>query len=87
MKRIRIITEAAGNNRYSNYVVWAKAPYGPWSKPINLHINGCIDPGHAYDEVTGKRWLFVSGGQVIQLAEDGLSTNESQYRCGSLQKY
>lgn len=67
-------TEAHDNgHKFANYVVWAKSPYGPWSKPINLHVDGCIDPGHAYDEATGRRWLFVSGGQRIELAKDGLS--------------
>jgi xylan 1,4-beta-xylosidase len=32
-----------------------------------------IDPGHVVDE-KGVRWLFLSGGDRIQLAPDGLST-------------
>lgn len=68
-------TEASdGGHKFANYVVWAPSPKGPWSKPVNLHVDGCIDPCMAFDETTGKRWLFVSGGQRIQLSDDGLST-------------
>lgn len=64
----------SNKGKFSNYVVWAKSPRGPWSKPVNLHVDGFIDPGHAYDEATGRRWLFVSNGQRIELSKDGLST-------------
>src|SRR5204863_2608061 len=46
---------------------------GPWSEPVDLHLPDHIDPGHAVDEA-GRRWLFLSGGDRIALAEDGLST-------------
>lgn len=55
----------------SNYVVWAKSPYGPWSDPIDLHI-GHIDPSHVVGE-DGSRWLFMSGGKRARLSDDGLS--------------
>jgi beta-xylosidase len=55
----------------SNYVVWADNIRGPWSDPIDLKI-GRIDPGHAVGP-DGRRYLFLSGGYVVPLAEDGLS--------------
>jgi beta-xylosidase len=55
----------------SNWVVTAKNPAGPWSKPIDLHI-GQIDPGHVVGR-DGKRYLFLSDGYIVRLADDGLS--------------
>jgi beta-xylosidase/mannose-6-phosphate isomerase-like protein (cupin superfamily) len=55
----------------SNYVVWADNIHGPWSDPIDLKI-GQIDPGHAVGP-DGKRYLFLSAGRLVQLADDGLS--------------
>jgi xylan 1,4-beta-xylosidase len=56
----------------SNYVVWADRIEGPWSEPIDLKLP-LIDPGHAVGE-DGKRYLFLSGGRYVALADDGLST-------------
>ena len=56
----------------SNYVVWADRIDGPWSEPIDLKLP-LIDPGHAVGE-DGKRYLFLSGGRYVPLADDGLST-------------
>ncbi|KRG69549.1 family 43 glycosylhydrolase [Pseudoxanthomonas dokdonensis] len=56
----------------SNFVVWADDINGPWSEPINLGLSRYIDPGHAVGE-DGKRYLFLSGGDYVQLADDGLS--------------
>jgi len=55
----------------SNYVIWADSIRGPWSDPIDLKI-GRIDPGHAVGP-DGKRYLFMSGGYLERLADDGLS--------------
>ena len=55
------------------WVIWADHIDGPWSDPIDLKIQGHIDPCHAVGE-DGSRWLFLSGGDRIRLAEDGLST-------------
>jgi xylan 1,4-beta-xylosidase len=55
----------------SNYVVWADSIRGPWSEPIDLKI-GRIDPGHVATP-DGKRFVFVSGGFMAPLADDGLS--------------
>ena len=56
----------------SNYVVWADRISGPWSEPVDLKLP-LIDPGHAVGE-DGKRYLFLSGGAYVALADDGLST-------------
>jgi beta-xylosidase/acetyl esterase/lipase len=55
----------------SNYVVWADDIGGPWSEPVDLKVDR-IDPGHAVGE-DGRRYLFMSGGYRVPLAEDGLS--------------
>ncbi|MBU2047833.1 MAG: family 43 glycosylhydrolase, partial [Gammaproteobacteria bacterium] len=56
----------------SNFVVWADSINGPWSEPIDIGLGSYIDPGHAVGE-DGKRYLFLSGGDYVQLADDGLS--------------
>ena len=57
----------------TSHVIWADNILGPWSEPIDLHLPNHIDPGHAVGE-DGSRWLFLSGGDRIRLADDGLST-------------
>lgn len=59
----------------TNYVVWAANINGPWSDPIDLKISE-IDPGHVVD-VSGKRYLHLSGGNCVSLADDGLSVTGS----------
>ncbi|MDV2450604.1 family 43 glycosylhydrolase [Xanthomonas hortorum] len=54
----------------SNFVVWADDITGPWSKPIDIGLGKYIDPGHAVGE-DGKRYLFLSGGDYVQLSDDG----------------
>ena len=56
----------------TSYVIWADRIEGPWSDPIDLKLPNHIDPGHAVGE-DGSRWLFLSGGDRVRLAEDGLS--------------
>lgn len=60
-------------NPTTNWVIWADHINGPWSDPIDLKLPSHIDPGHAVGE-DGSRWLFLSGGDRIRLAENGLST-------------
>lgn len=55
----------------TNYVLWADDIRGPWSKPIDLRVEG-IDPGHIVDQ-KGNRYLHLSEGTAVQLSEDGLS--------------
>ena len=56
----------------SNYVIWADNIRGPWSDPIDLKLTR-IDPGHAVGP-DGRRYLFLSAGELVPLADDGLST-------------
>ena len=69
-----IPTKLPGHN--SNYVVWADDIAGPWSEPVGLDPEGGypdrIDPGHVVGE-DGKRYLFFSHGDYVQLSDDGLS--------------
>jgi xylan 1,4-beta-xylosidase len=61
------------NRPWSLFVIWADKIEGPWSEPIDLGVEGCIDPGHAVGE-DGKRYLFVNGIRRIRLTDDGLAT-------------
>ncbi|MDN3668208.1 family 43 glycosylhydrolase [Echinicola jeungdonensis] len=56
----------------TNWVVTSKSPEGPWSAPVDLKLEGYIDPGHVVDE-EGNRYLYLSKGYVVALADDGLS--------------
>lgn len=55
----------------SNWVVTAERIEGPWSDPVRLDI-GNIDPGHLLGP-DGRRFLYVSHGDMAPLAADGLS--------------
>lgn len=57
----------------SIYVIHAQRIDGPWSAPVDLKLTSHIDPGHAVGE-DGKRYLFLSGGDRVQLTDDGLAT-------------
>ncbi|WHO40868.1 family 43 glycosylhydrolase [Sphingobium sp. AP49] len=59
---------------WSIYVIWADRIEGPWSAPIDLKIDGCIDPGHVVGE-DGRRYLFTNGIRKIRLSDDGLATD------------
>ena len=61
-----------GDKAWSNVVVWADNPAGPWSEPIELGVYGLFDPGHIVD-ANGDRYLFFNIGMMIKLAPDGLS--------------
>jgi len=69
----------------SNYVIWADNIRGPWSEPIDLKI-GRIDPGHAVGP-DGKRYLFLSAGFVVPLADDGLSVTAEPHKVYDGWKY
>jgi len=68
------IPAAPDGKPWGTYVIWADDINGPWSEPIDLNIDGCIDPGHAVGE-DGKRYLFVNGIRKIRLRDDGLATD------------
>jgi xylan 1,4-beta-xylosidase len=55
----------------SNYVIWSDNIRGPWSEPIDLKLTR-IDPGHAVGP-DGRRYLFMSAGELVPLSDDGLS--------------
>ena len=63
-----------GDKGWSIFAVWADDIRGPWSDPIDLKINGCIDPGHVVGE-DGKRYLFVNGIRKVRLTDDGLAAD------------
>ena len=71
--RYYIFLPAKFPDNNTSYVIWADKIEGPWSEPVDLKLPRYIDPGHVVDE-HGVRWLFLSGGDRIQLAPDGLST-------------
>ncbi len=68
-------TVAINNGNFKNYVVWTDdIEHGKWSQPIDVHVDGKIDPGHLVDAKTGQRWLFVAGGYRVRLTDDGLAS-------------
>ncbi len=54
------------------FVIHAEHIEGPWSDPVPLGLPHHIDPCHAVAE-DGSSWLFLSGGDRVRLADDGLS--------------
>lgn len=54
------------------WVIHADNMAGPWSEPIDMHIDNMIDPGHFLGE-DGKRYLFFNGGNRVEISDDGLS--------------
>jgi beta-xylosidase len=69
--RFYIYFPAMGSKGAANMVVYSDNIQGPWSDPIDLAV-GNIDPGHAVAP-DGRRYLFLSGGYLAPLADDGLS--------------
>ena len=59
--------------RCAVYVIHADDIRGPWSEPIDLGLDGCLDPHHVVGE-DGQRHLFVNGARRIVLSDDGLAT-------------
>jgi beta-xylosidase len=64
---------ARSAQRRSIHVITAARIQGPWSSPVDLGLTEHIDPDHVVDEA-GRRWLYLSGGDRVPLAEDGLRT-------------
>jgi xylan 1,4-beta-xylosidase len=67
-KRFYIYFPAGG----TNWVVTAESAAGHWSEPVDLKLNGFIDPGHVVDD-QGKRHLYLSKGYTVPLTSDGLA--------------
>jgi beta-xylosidase len=57
----------------SIWVTSAERIEGPWTEPVDLGLPRHIDPAHVVRE-DGQRFLFLSGGDRVPLAADGLST-------------
>ncbi len=57
----------------SIWVTSAERIEGPWTEPVDLELPRHIDPAHVVRE-DGRRFLFLSGGDRVPLAADGLST-------------
>lgn len=55
----------------SNWGIYSENIDSGWSEAVDLKV-GKIDPGHCVDE-DGNRYLFLSGGFIVPLSEDGLS--------------
>jgi beta-xylosidase len=72
--RFYLYIPARTPQRRSIYVIHAERIEGPWSEPVDLDLPRHIDPGHAVGE-DGRRYLFLSGGDRVRLAADGLSTD------------
>jgi xylan 1,4-beta-xylosidase len=54
------------------WVIHASDMRGPWSDPVDMRLDGYIDPGHAVGE-DGKRYLFFNGGHRVRISDDGVS--------------
>ncbi len=55
------------------HVITSKNPRGPWTRPVDLQLSHrWTDPGHVVGP-DGKRYLGLSKGYLVQLADDGLS--------------
>ncbi len=67
-----LLPDGRGGSRRTNFVTTAADPAGPWSEPVDLNVGG-IDPGHIAD-AAGNRFLYLSGGFMVRLSEDGLRT-------------
>ncbi len=66
-------SKSTGDPSFKNVVLWADAPTGPWSDPIDIGVYGLFDPGHIVD-AQGNRYLYFNKGITIQLTADGLGT-------------
>jgi beta-xylosidase len=71
--RFYIYIPARTKDYRSIYAIWADSISGPWSEPVDLRLHDHIDPGHIVGE-GGQRYLFLSNGDMVPLADDGLST-------------
>ncbi len=68
---IYIPTHAPGGNTI--WAISASDIRGPWSDPVDLKLPHHIDPNHVVGE-DGKRTLALSGGDLVELTDDGLAT-------------
>ena len=73
---IPALDPADSNRPLKTWVIHADSMNGPWSDPIDMKLDGHIDPGHIVGE-DGKRYLFFNGGSRVRLNDDGLSATGS----------
>ena len=69
--RFYIYFPTLGGHGKTSMVTWADSPEGPWSRPIDLKVDG-IDPEHVVD-ADGRRYLLMSSGDIYPLSADGCS--------------
>lgn len=69
--RFLIYIPVKARPRNDIFVIHADAIEGPWSDPVPLGLPDHIDPCLAVDD--DRSWLFLSGGDRVQLTSDGLS--------------
>ncbi len=69
---IPVLDPADEGRPLKTYVIHADSMAGPWSDPVDMRIDGHIDPGHAVGE-DGHRYLFFNGGSMVRISDDGLS--------------
>ena len=72
--RFYIFIPARTADYKSIYVIHADRIEGPWSEPVDLVLPDHIDPGHIVGE-DGRRYLFLSNGDLVPLRADGLATD------------
>jgi xylan 1,4-beta-xylosidase len=66
-----LVAASADGLPFKIYVVHAESMAGPWSQPIDMGVDGYIDPGHAVGE-DGRRYLFLNDGHRVRISDDGL---------------
>ncbi|WP_165184444.1 family 43 glycosylhydrolase [Caulobacter soli] len=66
-----LVASSAEGLPFKLYVVHADSMDGPWSEPVDMGIDGYIDPGHAVGE-DGRRYLFLNDGHRAPITADGL---------------
>lgn len=69
--RFYIYFPTLGGHGKTSMVTWADSPEGPWSRPVDLKVDG-IDPEHVVD-ADGRRYLLMSSGDIYPLSADGCS--------------
>ena len=62
-----------------NYVTHARSANGPWSTPVDLGLDGYIDPGFIKDN-DGTPYLFLNNGMAAKLSPDLLSVCEEPFK-------
>lgn len=62
--------ERPRGSQFMNVVFTADDPRGPWSAPIDLELEGFIDPGHLVGE-DGQRYLYYNKGRYVTLDPSG----------------